>query len=55
MNKYHCVQIAKISELRFFRSGPTNVHHCRTFLLALAGLSCYCPATVFLAFELKIM
>jgi len=32
--------VAGIDELRFVRSGPSNIHRCREFSFALARLFC---------------
>jgi len=38
VNTSYPMSVAGINELRFVRSGPSNVHRCRAFPFALAGL-----------------
>jgi len=48
MNASYLMSLAGISELiDFVRSGPSNMHHFRTFPFALARLSCYAILNTF--------
>jgi len=40
VNTSYPMSVAGIDELRFVRSGPSNMHRCRAFPFALARLSC---------------